>query len=176
MNSLPNSDEPRDRCEFVSNLDIVRQIEFFSGAPMEMIKLVAFTCQRHSYRTGEIIFPQDEDDGAAYYILSGKAALSLERQGRNYRIKDLDPGVFIGGLSLMVPVVKAFSLVALEDLTCIVMTRKAFTKVAEQFPDILPQYFRVFAKKLVLAEKKSIQKFISSEQEEVKDLLGFSLV
>ena len=56
------------------------------------------------------------------------------------------------------------------------MTRKAFTKVAEQFPDIPLKFFRVIAKKLVLAEKKSIQKFVVSAQEELKDFLGISLV
>lgn len=176
MNSLTNSDDTQDRSEFISNLDIIRQIEFFSGASMEALKLIAFVCQRHSYRAGELIFQQDEDDGSAYLILSGRAGLILKKGEKEHRIREIGPESFLGALSLMTPVVKTFSLKALEDVTCIVITRKAFSRVAEQFPDIPFRYFQVLARKLVLAEKKSIQKFGSSEQEELKDLLGISLV
>ncbi|WP_084681122.1 Crp/Fnr family transcriptional regulator [Desulfospira joergensenii] len=176
MNSLMNNDDARDKSEFISNLDIFRQIEFFSGAPMEVIKLFAFVCQRQSYETGETIFHQDEDDGAAYFILSGRAGLMLKKAGKEYKIREVEQESFLGILSLMTPVVKTFSLVALEDVTCIVMTRKAFSRVVDQFPDIPVKVIRVLAKKLVQAEKKSIQEFAASKRDDLKPFLGISLV
>ena len=72
--------------------------------------------------------------------------------------------------------VKQFSLVAAEDTTCMVMNRNAFSKVADQFPDIPMAIIKSIGQRVLQAEKKSMIEFESNRSESIKNLLGISLI
>lgn len=176
MNSPMNTDDSNDKSEFVANLNVLRQIEFFSGFSMEVMKLFAFLCQRQSYKAGDTIFHQDEDDGCSYYLLSGKARLVRKKEGKEYVIREYGDESYFSVLSLMTPMIKQFSLVAMEDTTCMVTTREAFSKVIVQFPDISLIIIRAIGQRVLRADKKCILEFESKDREELKSLLGISLI
>ena len=176
MNSLMNKSDSAEKSEFVSNLNIFSHIDFFSGVPIEVIKLFALLCQRQSYKAGDFIFHQDDDDGCSYYILSGKAKLVFTKEEKEYFIREYESESYFGVLSLMTPIVKQFSLIATQDTTCMVMTRKAFSKVVDQFPEIPLKIIRSIGQRVFQAERKCIQEFESKERDDLKNLLGISLI
>lgn len=176
MNSLMDTPDADNKSEFSANLNIFRQIEFFSGVSMDVMKLFAFLCKRQSYKPGDAVFLQDEDDQCAYYILSGAAKLILKKDGKDYGIREYKAESYLGVLSLMAPMVKQFSLTATEDTTCIVMTRKAFAKIADQFPDTPLKIIRAIGQRIAIAERKCIMEFESEKKEDVRNLLGISLI
>jgi CRP-like cAMP-binding protein len=165
-----------NKSEFSANLNVFRQIEFFSGVSTDVIKLFAFLCKRQSYKTGDAIFLQDEDDQCAYYILSGAASLVLKKDEKDYGIREYKAESYLGVLSLMAPMVKQFSLVATEDTTCIVMTRNAFSKVVDQFPDTSLKIIRAMGQRIATVERKCIMDFESEKKEALRNLLGISLI
>jgi len=171
-----NIDDSGDQSEFVANLNILRQIEFFPGVSMEVMKLFALLCQRQSYKSGDTIFHQDDDDGCSYYILSGKARLMRKNEGKDYDIREYKDESYFGVLSLMTPIIKQFSLVATEDTTCMVMNRKAFSKVVDQFPKVPLIIMGAIGQRLLRADKKWIFEFESMGRDELKSLLGISLI
>jgi len=68
MNSSEkNSDRPS--CEFQDNLNLLRQTYFFSGLPLETLKVFAYLCTRESFDPGEQLFRQGEEDGQAFYFI-----------------------------------------------------------------------------------------------------------
>ena len=79
MNSSTERQQPRSS-EFQENLGILRQIQFFSGLPLEALKVFAYLCTRETFRAGDYLFHQDDNDGKAFYILSGEAEL-VRRDG-----------------------------------------------------------------------------------------------
>jgi len=176
MNSFMNTSEKDNKSEFVANLNIFRQIDFFAGVPIEVIKLFAFLCKRQSYKAGDFIFHQDDDDGCSYYILSGKAKLILTKEEKEYFIREYEAESYFGALSLMTPMVKQFSLIATQDATCMVMTRKTFSKVVDQFPDITLKITRSIGERVLQAERKCILEFESKGRDDLKNLLGISLI
>lgn len=176
MNSFMNMSESGDKSEFAANLKFFRQIEFFSGFPVEVMKLFAFLCKRQSYKPGDIIFHQDDDDQCSYYILSGKANLVFAKNKTEHVIREHEAESYFGVLSLMTPMVKQFSLIATQDTTCIVMSRKAFSKVVDQFPEILMIIMRFIGQRVLQAERKCILEFESKGGENLKNLLGISLL
>ena len=176
MNSFTNTSNSDNKSEFVANLNIFRQTDFFSGVPLEVIKLFAFLCKRQSYKAGDFIFRQDDDDGCSYYILSGKAKLILKKEEKEYFIREYEPESYFGVLSLMTPMVKQFSLIATQDTTCMVMTRKTFSKVVDQFPDLPLKITRSIGERILQAEKKCILEFESKGRDDLKNLLGISLI
>ncbi|MCP4370098.1 MAG: Crp/Fnr family transcriptional regulator [Deltaproteobacteria bacterium] len=168
--------DSEEKNEFVSNLNIFSHLDFFSGAPVDVIKLCALLCQRQSYKAGDFIFHQNDDTGCSYYIISGKAKLVFTKEEKEYFIREYEAENYFGVLSLMTPIVKQFSLIATQDTTCLVMTRKAFSKVVDQFPDIPLKMVRSIGQKIFQAERKCILEFESKERDDLKNLLGISLI
>jgi len=147
MNSS-GKNETNPSSELEENLEILRQTYFFSGLPLETLKVFAYLCTREKFKTGEYILRQHEDDGRSYYIISGKARLERDDNGRAKKIRDCNVGEFIGGLALLGEMRRLFSLKAVEETVCLVLEREKFKKASEQFPDIMPRIFKAVAKNI----------------------------
>jgi len=145
MDSSTEKNNDGAACEFQQNLEILRQIEFFAGLPMETLKVFAYLCERETFTSGEFIYRMDDDDGLAVYILSGRLHLIHEGDGGKQTVQTYDQGEFIGGLSLLAPGRRLFSLKAELDTACLVLNREKFGKAIEQFPELVPKIFRSLA-------------------------------
>ena len=95
--SLSETNKSTPSSEFEENLQLLRQIYFFSGLPLETLKIFAYLCTRAKFKEGEHIFRQNEDDGHAVYIVTGKARLEREDNGEAMKIRDCESGEFLGG-------------------------------------------------------------------------------
>ena len=134
--------------EFQENLEILRQIYFFSSLPLETLKIFAYLCTREKFRQGEHIFRQDEDDGQAFYIIEGQARLERTDNGTTTEIRDLKTGEFLGGLTLLGETRRLFSLKSVTDTTCLVLNRGKFLKTMEQFPNLLVKICNALAQSI----------------------------
>ncbi|MGD8989955.1 MAG: cyclic nucleotide-binding domain-containing protein [Desulfobacterales bacterium] len=146
--SLSEKNEASPSSELEENLEILRQTYFFSGLPLETLKIFAYLCTREKFKKNEYIFRQHEDDGRAFYIIDGKASLQREDDDNARNIRDCKVGEFIGGLTLLGELRRLFSLQATEDTVCLVMEREKFSKALQQFPDIMPRIFKAVAKSI----------------------------
>ena len=147
MNSSGRN-EANPSSELEENLEVLRQTYFFSGLPLETLKIFAYLCTREKFKKDEYIFRQNEDDGRAFYIISGKAILEREDNQSAKEIRDCLTGEFIGGLTLLGEVRRLFSLRAVEETVCLILERERFTKAIEQFPNIMPRIFKAVAKNI----------------------------
>lgn len=142
MDSSVENPKSDASCEFQQNLEILRQIEFFAGLPMETLKVFAYLCRRESYAAEDYVFREDDDDGQAVYIISGQLSLIRETDAGEETIRTYQPGDFTGGLSLLASGRRLFSLRAGGDTECMVITREKFAKAIAQFPELVPRIFR----------------------------------
>jgi CRP-like cAMP-binding protein len=141
MSSLDES-SPTPSCEYQENLDILRQTYFFSGLPLESLKIFAYLCTREKFREGDVLFRQGEDDGEAFCILSGRAQLERTAQEAILPIRCCEAGEFIGGLTLIGETRRLYSLRALQATVCLVLSREKFAKSLDQFPEQRPRIFK----------------------------------
>lgn len=125
--------------EFEQNIDLLRQISFFSAFPLDAIKVVAYLCTRERYRPEEYLFQPNEDDGQAFYVLAGTLALTCPEAPDAGQVRRFGPGTFIGGMALLGRLQRLFALQAVADTTCLVLTRTKFTSAMAQFPDLMPR-------------------------------------
>jgi len=139
MNSSMERRQTSESSELKKNLEILRQMDFFSALPLEALKLFAYLFARENFRAGDYLFHQDDNDGKAFYILSGTAEAVREAEGGELTLSTYDEGAFLGGLALLGDMRRLFSLKALTDMTCLVMTREKFAKAIEQFPELMPR-------------------------------------
>ena len=146
-NSTPSS-------EFQENLELLRQIYFFSGLPLETLKIFAYLCTRENFKQIEYIFSQDEDDGQAFYIINGQAQLERQDNGETTEVREYKTGDFIGGLTLLGETRRLFSLKSVTETTCLVLNRAKFSKTLEQFPNLLAKICNALAKSIDLWEER----------------------
>ena len=155
-------------CEFQDNLEILRQTYFFSGLPLETLKIFAYLCTREVFRQGEHIFRQDEDDGRAFYIIDGRARLERDDNGKKIEIRDYQTGEFLGGLTLLGETRRLFSLKSVTDTTCLVLNRGKFLKTMEQFPNLLARICNAVAKSIDTWEDR----FLADRGDQCGDCMG----
>ncbi len=135
-----NNSNPASELE--QNLEFLRQTYFFSGIPLEALKVFAYLCTREKFKSGEYLFRQGEDDGQAFYIIEGKAGLEYKQSEETISVRDCESGEFMGGLMLVGEMRRLFSLKATQDTICLILNREKFSKAMEQFSDLMPKIFK----------------------------------
>ena len=160
-NSAPSS-------EFQENLELLRQIYFFSGLPLETLKVFAYLCSREKFKQDEYIFSQDEDDGRAFYIINGQAQLERKDNRGTIGVREYKAGDFLGGLTLLGQTKRLFSLKSATDTTCLVLSREKFSKTMEQFPILLAKICNGVAKSIDTWEER----FLSDRADQCGDCLN----
>jgi CRP-like cAMP-binding protein len=173
--SLSETNKSTPSSEFQENLEILRQIYFFSGLPLETLKIFAYLCTREKFKQGEHIFRQDEDDGQAFYIIAGRARLERNENGETRNIRDCETGEFLGGLTLLGETRRLFSLKSVSDTTCLVLNREKFSKTMVQFPDLMIKICKAVAQSIDTWEKR----FLTNQGDqcgECMERLGVTLI
>jgi CRP-like cAMP-binding protein len=152
--SLLEKNNATPSSEFEENLELLRQIYFFSGLPLETLKIFAYLCAREKFQEDEYIFNQDEDDGRAFYIISGNARLERRDNGETIGVREYQTGDFIGGLTLLGETRRLFSLKSATETICLVLNREKFSKTMDQFPGLLAKIFNAVAKSIDTWEER----------------------
>jgi CRP/FNR family cyclic AMP-dependent transcriptional regulator len=174
MNSSERNDKQAS-CELHENLNLLRQTYFFSGMPLESLKVFAYLCTREKFKQGEFVFHQNEDDAQAFYLIEGAADLERQENGTTRHIRSYKAGDFIGGLTLLGEMRRPFSLRATQNTLCLILTREKFTRAIEQFSDHIPKIFRALVERIGIWEEN----FLTHQAEKCADCienLGVSLL
>ena len=138
MNSSEKSDSGISS-ELQENINILRQIDFFSSLRLEALKVIAYLCERESFEPGDELIVQDEDGGRAFYILSGSVRLERTDETGTRAMREYGKEDFLGRLILLGEMYSLFSAKAVSATNCLVLTRERFSRVVEQFPDMMPK-------------------------------------
>jgi CRP-like cAMP-binding protein len=173
--NLSEKNNANPASELEQNLEFLRQTYFFSGIPLEALKVFAYLCTREKFKAGEYLFRQGEDDGQAFYVIEGNAVLEYENNGDTQRIRDCKNGEFLGGLTLVGEMRRLFSLKAETDTICLILNREKFTKVLDQFQDLMPKIFKA----MVTGIDNWEERFLSARTDscgECMEMLGVSLL
>jgi CRP-like cAMP-binding protein len=161
--------------EYQENLNFLRQVDFFSGLPLEATKVFAYLCTRENYKAGDYIFQKDEEEDHAYYIISGQAQLILSENGDEQMVRAYEEGDFIGRLALLGSMRHLFSLKARTDIACLTLSGEKFSKALAQFPEVIPKMIKVIVNNIFNWEKR----FLTHRKSECSDCykeIGVSLV
>ncbi|MFH1292844.1 MAG: cyclic nucleotide-binding domain-containing protein [Pseudomonadota bacterium] len=155
MSLSSEKNEAYQSSEFQENLEILRETYLFSGLPMETLKVLAYIGTRETYKQGEYLFRQGDDDGQAFYILSGELRLvrTTDESGEQ-TMRDYDSGQFLCGIALLGKMHRLFSLKALTDVTCLILSREKFGSTMERFPELMPKIIKSVAEKISAWEER----------------------
>ena len=120
------------------NIALLNEVSLFTTIPAQALKIIALLCRRNVLETGEKLFEKGDDPGQCIYIISGKFSLVAERDGLSPSTidKEYGTGELLGTLSLLASSPSLFSMIAKEESEVLILDRKSFNKVVEQFPEI----------------------------------------
>ena len=175
MNSSVEKTDVCLSCEFQENLDILRETYFFSALPLEILKVFAYLCTRETFKEEDYLISEGDDDGQAFFIISGKARLSYAGDEGERIVRDYEPEMFVGALSLMGKMRRLFSLQAITETVCLVLSREKFSKAMEQFPDQMPKVFNALVDRICTWEER-MMKELNSTCESCQHKIGVSLI
>ncbi|MDH3327661.1 MAG: Crp/Fnr family transcriptional regulator [Desulfobulbaceae bacterium] len=174
MNSYQEKNDLLAKSEFQENLDVLREVYFFSEFPLEVLKVFAYLCIREKYKEGDIIFSQNDDDGRAYYILSGQARLSRSHENKEVLVRTCGENTFFGAFTLAGMANRLFSLTALTNTCCLILTREKFQDTISQFPDSRQYIIQGLSDSIISWEEKYLNENINCDS--CRSIMGVSLI
>jgi CRP-like cAMP-binding protein len=111
----------------------------------------------------------------ARHILSGKVRLVHADEDGEQMIRDYGTGEFLGGMTLLGGMHRLFSLKALTEVTCLILSREKFSSTIKQFPDLMPKIVESVVERISAWEER----FLVSRAESCEvcvQKVGFSLI
>ncbi|NNG00277.1 MAG: cyclic nucleotide-binding domain-containing protein [Desulfobacteraceae bacterium] len=175
MNSNTEKNESGEFSEFQVNLNLLRDIDFFSGLPLDALKVFAYLCTQEVFMPGQYLFHQNDDDGSAYYVISGTTTLCYAEETGEAEVRDYREETFFGSLSILTNMHRLFSLKAKTEVRCMVISRQKFQKAIGQFPGLMPRIIKTIANRITRWEKQFILDH-AGNWPDCRDHIGISLI
>jgi len=154
MNSPQEGSEGYRTGELQENLNLLRQTYLFPALPMESLKVFAYMCTRETIKAGDYLYRQGEDDGQALLVMDGRAVLLREDNDKESEILEYGPGAFVGSMALLGEMHRLFSLRAVTDVTCLILTREKFNSTLQQFPQAAPKILKLLVRQINAWEER----------------------
>ncbi len=144
--------------ELQQNLDLLKELPFFSSFPAKALKLIAFLAERDTFASGDHLFEVGDDRGQAYLVLTGQLVLYDVQNDDEKEVKSFEPGDFLGSLSLLGSMPSLFLLKASMDSTVLTIRRKQIEKIFQQFPETYNLAVKTTLKSLYQWERKNMKR------------------
>ena len=139
----------------LTNLDLIRRVPLFAMMTSAQAETLAGAVAKQRFKRGEMIVEQGSKSNALSIILSGKArVLMTDNKAREVILASLQPGDYIGEMSLIDNEPHSANVEAEVQTDVLVLGRDAFTRC---LPENTPMAFAVMnglVKRLRNADRK----------------------
>lgn len=174
--STERSADQEKHSGFKKNLGHLREVPLFQGLDYECLKLITMLSKQIDLVEGDKLMVQGEDDGCAYFLITGTLKSSCRIYDRLYQLSEHRPGQFLGGLALLGPSVRLFTLHASEPSSVLRLKREGFQKVMDQYPDSMVKVAANMASVLRAWEQDLLNQIGDEDLEGGDPALGVSLL
>lgn len=146
-----NLQEPNPEFEKLNMItgieELLNHFHVFSGAPPGALKLFAYLAKKEEFRKGQVIVEKGESCDRCFFIVSGMVDIYQPHSGHRFHLQLLceDFINYFGELALLSKFSWFFSARAWSDVTLLSISREAFSKVMEKYPES----YRGMVKKII---------------------------
>jgi CRP-like cAMP-binding protein len=113
--------------------DVLGKVPLFSDVPARHVRKIAGLGSVARYDPNTPIVTAGDPGEAFYVILSGRAKV---QRGRGRAVAQLGPGSYFGEMALIDGARRSATIVAETETTCLMLTRKRFTKLLRGEPSV----------------------------------------
>ncbi len=123
--------------QLTDSQEFLNTFAIFSGAPDGVVKLFAYLAKREEYKKGQSIISEGEVCDRFLLVLSGNVDIFQCHKKRRFHLQLLaDDGInYFGELALLAEFSWPFSARAWTDVVLLSISREAFSKVMERYPE-----------------------------------------
>jgi CRP/FNR family transcriptional regulator, cyclic AMP receptor protein len=115
----------------------LRTFPIFSALSAATIAALAVGMRERRWTAGQLIFSRGDPGEQLFAILDGRIRLALANaRGREVVLRNLGKGDVLGEMALIDGEPRSADATAIEDTTCLVLTRPRFDAVAQVRPDL----------------------------------------
>lgn len=129
-------------------VDALKQVPLFRGIEPTKLRLLAFMSERISFRPGERLCEQGERGDSAYIILSGEADIVVRTPTGEQAVAKVRKNDMVGEIAILIDVPRTASVVAVDELTALSVSKESFLKLMSHFPEMALEVTRVLAQRL----------------------------
>ncbi|MEA1832768.1 Crp/Fnr family transcriptional regulator [Methylobacterium durans] len=126
----------------------LRQVPLFREVEPARLKLLAFTSERVHFEPGQRFFSQGDVADAAYLILEGSAAVSIDGAQGPFRLALLTENALVGEMGILADQPRSATVTAETATTALRVDRGVFLELLSQFPQISIAVMRELALRL----------------------------
>lgn len=131
-----------------SKVDLLTKIPLLSQLSAPHRELLASSSRVLGFNSGEILFHQGDIGDTAYLIMAGEAEVVTEGADGNIAIATIGQQQFIGEVAILIDVPRTATVVAVTDLTALVVSKEMFYRMVTQYPGIAIEVMRELAHRL----------------------------
>jgi CRP-like cAMP-binding protein len=102
----------------------------FHLLPREAVQLLAFSCEKRTFKKGDILFAQGDSAEGGILVLEGEVVLSADGEERR-----AGPGALIGQTALVAEVLRGATATAASEVSTLKIPRPTFRRVLGEFPE-----------------------------------------
>ena len=137
MDSLKLNPETRELEKLVDIQEFLNRSHVFSSIPAGAAKLFAYLAKEENYVKGQVILEEGRRCDRCFLILSGEVDIYQYFNDRRFHLQLLtaDSLNYFGELALLAEFNWFFSARAWTDVTLLSISREAFSKVMERYPE-----------------------------------------
>jgi len=130
------------------DVDLLRNIPLFAKIEPSKLKLLAFTAQRLTFVTGDIICNQGEEGDSAYIIIDGEADVIVATAAGPVTVATLKKNDFLGETAILCDVPRTATVQARTDLVTLMISKDLFFQLISQFPSMSIEIMRELARRV----------------------------
>jgi CRP-like cAMP-binding protein len=137
-----------ERAEFLANVSL------FSHLKEEELQRLAGQSRYCTFKFGEAIIQEGEQDDSLYILISGKAnVFKSYRTPKEKRLRVLEPPAYFGELALIDDLVRSATVVAMCDTRTLCLDRLNLDREIERSPIIAKKLLKMLSRRLLALEK-----------------------
>ncbi|MHB2165762.1 Crp/Fnr family transcriptional regulator [Alsobacter sp. R-9] len=131
-----------------AEVESLRAVPIFKGLDPRRLKLIAFTSQRLSFKTGDVMFRQGSDSDCAYVIIEGSADVVLETASGPLVVSRIGARSLVGEMGVITGAPRSASVIAASDASVLRLPRDHFLSLLEEFSQLALAVMRDLAHRL----------------------------
>ena len=135
-------------------VELLRSIPLFARMEPAKLKLLAFTSERLSFDPGQDLCRQGEPGDAAYLVIDGEVAVSIDAPGGPFELARLGRGAIVGEIAILCDVPRTATVTATGKTVALRVSKELFFRLVTEFPQIAIEIMRELAHRL---EKTNLQ-------------------
>lgn len=129
-------------------VDMLKRVPLFARIEPSKLKLLAFTSERLTFQSGQMLMKQGDMGDAAYVIMDGKVDILIDTAGGPLKVAELGKNAFVGEMAILCDVPRTASVSATEKCTTLKISKDLFFRLVTEFPQMSVEIMRELAHRL----------------------------